>query len=180
VTEFAVQRPFYRIEENTALISRFLQKKPAIATLGEPDYAEAIRDISTRLLALADTTAETIGRGQKALGRQAGTSAAAHLPEMYEGRTPGEVLDRLQGRFVHCFAFEPAIGAGGSEIAFEFKRCALNRVVSAAGQKVGEATLCTIFHEYWAGLVGAFTGERYQVQLLRAGKTCEMKLEARR
>ena len=180
VNDYSIQRPFYRIEWNSALISKFLQKKPAISVLGPEDYEEALKDISKRLVALADTTAETVGRGQKALGRQAGTLAAAHLPEMYESSTTEEVFERLRQRFAHCFAFEPRVSEDGGEIDLTFKECALNRVVSEAGQTVGDATLCTVFHEYFAGLIGAFTKKPYMVQLIHAGDTCEMKLEARR
>ncbi len=180
VIDFSEQRPFYRIEWNTSLISKFLQKKPAISVLSTDDYKEALKDISKRLVALADTTAETVGRGQKALGRQAGGLAAAHLPEMYESRTTEEVFERLQQRFAHCFSFEHKVSSDGEEIELSFKQCALNRVVSEAGQNVGESTLCTVFHEYFAGLIGAFTKKPYMVQLIHAGDTCDMKLEARR
>jgi NAD-dependent dihydropyrimidine dehydrogenase PreA subunit len=179
VTDYSVQRPFYRIEENTALIAKFLQKKPTLEVLGPDDYTEALQDISTRLMALADTTAETVGRAQKALGRQAGNLAAAHLPEMYESTATEEILERLQHRFAHCFAFESTI-KGEGEITFDFTYCALNRVVTHGGGKVGDSTLCTIFHEYWAGLLGAFTKQRYMIEMTHTGDTCEMKLEARR
>ena len=72
VTDFDEQRPFYRIEENRELISKFLQKKPAENELTDADYTEALDDVSTRLSALAQTMVETLGRGQKALGRQSG------------------------------------------------------------------------------------------------------------
>lgn len=180
VTEFSEQRPFHRIEENVALISKFLQKKPATLTLTEADLDEALQDISTRLTALADTMAETVGRGQKALGRQSGTLAATHLPEMYESHTIEETVEALQKRFQHCFLFNSQVSEQGEEITFKFDKCALRPVVERSGQKEGEATLCTVFHEYWAGLLGAFTKKRYMVNMINTGNTCEMKLEARR
>ena len=180
VTDYLVQRPFHQIEENTAIISKFLQKQPAIASLTEADYDEALQDISTRLMALAQTMAETVGRGQKALGRQSGQMGASHLPEMYESSTPEKMLEQLKKRFAYCFDFEPTVSEGGDLISLDFKRCALKPVVERTGQVPGESTLCVVFHEYWAGIIGGFTKKRYLVDMTHVGDTCEMKLDARR
>jgi NAD-dependent dihydropyrimidine dehydrogenase PreA subunit len=179
VTEFAEQRPFYRIEQNTAFIAKFLQKKPAIAELTEPDLQEALGDLSQRLVALATTTVETVGRGQKALGRRSGALAASHLPEMYESADPEGVTARLKNRFQNCFDFEPKINDGKKDITFKFSKCAVAPVVKRAGDKVGEASLCTMFHEYWVGLLEAFMGMRYVVEMVSTGDSCEMRMKAR-
>lgn len=177
VTDYAVQRPFYRIEQNTALISKFLQKRPASQVLTEADYDEAIKDISNRLISLSETMVETVGRGQKALGRTAGSMAAAHLPELYEAHNTDEILEKLRQRFAHCFAFDSTASDAG--IGFTFQHCAIQPVVVAAGQKVGESSLCVVFHEYWAGLIGAFTGKKYDITVVKAGGACELKLDHR-
>jgi ferredoxin len=177
VTDYAVQRPFYRIEQNAAIISKFLQKKPASQVLTEADYDEAIKDISHRLVSLSETMVETIGRGQRALGRSAGNLAAAHLPELYEAHSTDEILDKLRQRFAHCFAFDSTPGDTG--IGFTFQHCAIQTIVQSSGQKVGECSLCVLFHEYWAGLVSAFTGVKYDINVLKAGGACELKLQNR-
>lgn len=179
VTDFLEQRPFHRIEENAAIISKFLQKAPVSKVLGEDDFDEALRDISTRLTALSDTMAETVGRGQKALGRQAGQLAAAHLPELYESSTVEETLDKLSGRFKDCFSFAPTVSNEGAEISLSFGGCALRGVVQRSGQNLGESTLCVLFHEYIAGLMGAVTKRRYMTSMAEVGETCVMKLESR-
>jgi NAD-dependent dihydropyrimidine dehydrogenase PreA subunit len=179
VTDYLEQRPFHRIEENAAIISKFLQKSPATALLTEADYDEALRDISTRISALADTMAETVGRGQKALGRQAGQLAAAHLPELYESTSIEEALEKLNERFKNCFSFSPVVSDGGAKISLDFDGCALRGVVRRAGQTPGESTLCVMFHEYIAGLMGAFTKKRYQTEMVEVGEMCVMKLESR-
>lgn len=180
ITDFIEQRPFHRIENHEALIAKFLQKQPAHAALSEADYDEALLDIATRLAALTDTMAETVGRGQKAFGRQSGQLGAAHLPELYECKTIEETLERLRSRFRNCFDFDATVVAEGEEINFNFGHCALKGVAERTGQKLGEATICVVFHEYWAGLFAAFAKRQYQVEMIGIGDGCEVKLATRR
>ena len=177
VDDYVAQRPYHRIEENSALVSKFLQQKPAEQAISQADYEEAIKDISVRLHALTEAFAITLGRGQKAAGRTAGQLAASHLPEMYEGRTVDETLDLLRKRFENCFDFDAKVSEGGDRISFEFSHCALARVVEGQGEKVGAATLCNLFHEYWAGLVGSFQNKNLAVQMGQVGERCTMELQ---
>lgn len=179
VRNVELQKPFYRIEENANLVQRLLQKQPVASSLTEQDLQGALADVSFRLLALSDSVTETMGRGQKAVGRKAGALAASHLPEMYEGATIDEVLGRMRRRFSGSFDFEPTIVAGGSEIVMRFPSCGMNRVVTGVGGKVGDHVLCLLFHEYWAGLVGAFTGKNFAIEMSETGTSCTMKLIAR-
>jgi ferredoxin len=180
ITEFEEQRPFYRVEENRAIISKFLQKKPAKAELTHEDYDEALYDVSTRLHALGLSITDTLGRGQKSMGRQSGQMAAAHLPELYESATIEEILESLQRRFVHAFDFNTDIQKDGDVLDFKFAHCAVKDVVEKSGEKIGEASLCVVFHEYWAGLLGTFAKKRYLTELGSVGSTCELKLDTRR
>src|SRR5512136_2851435 len=72
VTDVQRQRPFYRIEENVAFVAKFLRRKPVGVELSDADWKDAIRDVATRLTGLTDSITETMGRGQKAVGRKAG------------------------------------------------------------------------------------------------------------
>lgn len=174
LTELEHLRPFHRIEKNVTLVERFLQAKSASETLTAEDYDEALKDVAARLHALASAVTETMGRGQKAVGRKAGGLAADHLPEMYEEVHVSQVMARMQERFRHSFDFDFEEKEGGYELRFH--PCGLVRVVEDAGQKVGEAVLCDLFHEYWSGLVSAFAGKTYRCQVPQAGATCLMKL----
>lgn len=60
-----------------------------------------------------------------------------------------------------------------------FPNCALKKVVVGASEKVGSAVLCTLLHEYLAGLVSAFTGKNYAADKVEAGPACTMKLQIR-
>jgi ferredoxin len=179
VEAYVEQRPFHRIELNTALVSRFLQKKPALTLLGEPDYEEALRDVRMRLKALGDAVTETMGRGQRAVGRAAGTLAAGHLPEMYEETTIDALLARLAARFSQVFQFTPTVAGGGTEMVMSVSRCAFRRVVEGHKDPVGSNVLCTLFHEYMAGLVSAFTSKNYAVEMKETGAHCTMILQLR-
>jgi NAD-dependent dihydropyrimidine dehydrogenase PreA subunit len=179
ITDFIEQRPFYRIEENQAIISKFLQKKPATSELTAADYSEALGDVSTRLIALAATMVDTLGRGQKALGRQSGKLSAEHLPEMYESATIPLALEALQRRFANAFDFDYDLKNNGEELNFKFSHCALKSVVENAGETVGDSTLCTVFHEYWAGLVGSFAKKQYIGNRENVVSTCEFNLKTR-
>jgi ferredoxin len=179
VTDFVAQRPFHRIEENSQLISRFLQKQTVFDQLTDADYQEAMKDVRVRLKALGDAVTETIGRGHKAVGRAAGTLAASHLPEMYEQTTITDLLDRMKNRFAHAFDFEAAIARGGKEINLSFKNCAFCRVADQNGSTIGKAVLCTLFHEYWAGLLGAFAGQNYTVETADPKVPCTITLQTR-
>ncbi|MFC1642060.1 hypothetical protein ACFL5O_05145, partial [Myxococcota bacterium] len=122
---------------------------------------------------------ETMGRGQKAVGRAAGTRAAAHLPEMYEETGLAQVLARMQQRFSGSFDFEADLNGPDGEITLRFPTCAMRRLVTEYGGQVGSAVLCGLFHEYWAGLLGAFTSTSYTVRLLGTDRECTLKLQAR-
>jgi NAD-dependent dihydropyrimidine dehydrogenase PreA subunit len=177
VTDVSLQRPFFRIENDANLVQRLLQKTPVSSALSEADVQEALKDVSVRLVALADSVTETMGRGQKAVGRKAGLLAASHLPEMYEGGTVPEVLERMRHRFGGAFDFTPTFS--GDDIVMAFGKCGIHRIVTQAGGKVGSHVLCSLFHEYWAGLVGTFTGRNFTVEMTEVGATCTMKLSPR-
>lgn len=179
VSDHVAQRPFYRIEDNERLIERFLQKKPASQVLGDADWTEALGDVRVRLKALADSVNETMGRGQKAVGRKSGQLAAKHMPEMYEGTTLEDVLSRMQKRFAGSFPFEAKVEGGGSQVAIAFSRCALAGVVEAGGEKIGQSLMCGLFHEYWAGLLGSFVNNSFTIEADPAN-TCALRLVARK
>jgi NAD-dependent dihydropyrimidine dehydrogenase PreA subunit len=168
VTDYIAQRPFHRIEENARLISRFLQRQPVEAQLSEGDFQEALKDVRVRLKALGE-----------AVGRAAGTLAASHLPEMYEQTSLSDLLDRMSARFAHAFSFQASVVNDGAKIALTFKDCAFCRVASQNGDTVGSAVLCTLFHEYWAGLLGAFASQNYTVETPDAKAPCAITLQAR-
>ncbi len=179
VTDAKLQRPFHRMEANAALVSRFLQQVPATEQLGQADYDEALKDTHVRLKALADALKEIMGRGQRAVGRSAGTLAAAHMPEMYESSRMEDLLEGLRRRFVHAFDFEAKVEADGSTVSLTFPSCALHKVVAAQGEIVGSANLCELFHEYFAGLMSAFSGKSYTVAALGTVGQCTMKFQIR-
>jgi NAD-dependent dihydropyrimidine dehydrogenase PreA subunit len=179
VTDADLQRPFHRMEANTALVSRFLQQIPATEKLAQADYDEALKDTHVRLKALSDALKEIMGRGQKAVGRSAGNLAAAHMPEMYESSQMTDLLAGLKRRFAHAFDFEEKVEADGTTVTLAFSNCALHKVVSAQGEIVGSANLCDLFHEYFAGLMSAFSGKSYAVSTLGTVGQCTMKFQIR-
>ena len=178
ITDYNAQRPFYRIERNQALISKFLQKTPAAAALTEEDYDEALWDVSTRLLTLVDSMTQTMGRGQKVLGRKSGQISAAHLPELYEAATIDQILERLKHTFEHAFSFTYNVSGEGEVISMEFHECALHSVVKRSQGKSGEAAVCNVFHDYLAGLFTSFTRKRYSIAADVAGSKCSLKFDA--
>jgi NAD-dependent dihydropyrimidine dehydrogenase PreA subunit len=177
VSEFKEQRPFHRIEENQAIIAKFLQKMPAAKQLTEADYDDALRDVYVRLKALGDSINETMGRGFKSVGRKAGTLSAAHIPEMYEGKSLEEVLKKMSHRFPGAFDFESK--AEGDGIVMTFTNCAIAGVVKKAGEQVCTALLCGLFHEYWAGLIAGFTQKNFNATATTSGDRCTVTLQAR-
>lgn len=176
VTDFVEQRPFHRIDHNIALIERFIQAKAASAMLTDEDYDEALKDVFVRLHAISEAVVETMGRGQKTVGRKAGQLAASHLPELYEGVDLEGVLSRMQERFRGSFDFEGKIGTNSDFIDIKFNKCALMDVVQAQGQKPGQAVLCQLFHEYWAGLWSTFASKRFTVTPSETGHACTFSL----
>ena len=174
VTDVVHEKPYHRIDEHTDVVEKFLQKPEARVEITPEDWEDARHDVSRCLIGLADTIESTIGRGYKALGRQSGVLAAAHLPEMYEDPGLEKVLAALQKRFRNAFDFDYEISEGQARLTF--KPCGLCRVVEDAGQKVGEAVLCHLFHEYWAGLITTFVGKKHQCRVTEAGAQCRMEL----
>ena len=173
ISDVALQRPFYRVEENVAFVDRFLQTGTTAASLQVSDWEEAYRDVSTTLVALADAIVGNVGRAVTAVGVQAGKVAASHFPEIYEERDLDGVLGRLQERFQDCFSFQYELH--GDDIHFTFTDCALNRIVEQeTREKVGDALLCRLFHDYLAGLASAYSGGRYRCKVPEAGARCEV------
>jgi len=179
VSDYVEQRPFHRIEANVALVERFLQRRSASQALADADYDVAIRDASVRLEAMAAAAAATLGRGQKAAGRKAGQLMAEHLPEMHEAATLEEALGSIQRRLAGAFDFEPQVELSGQVVNLRFSHCSLAPVVQTHGGAVGSAALCSLFHEYWGGLVGAFNKKRYLVEVQASGDRCLLRLEAK-
>lgn len=179
LTDVERQRPFYRIEQNVAFVAKFLRAKPVQEAIVAEDWARALQDVSTRLSGLADSITETMGRGQKAVGRKAGRLAAEHMPEMYEGRSTVEVLDRLQKRFDGAFEYTYEVAPGEGSIEIKFRHCALVHVCAAGGSTPGKALVCSLFHEYWAGLVGTFAKRNYSVGEASSCCPCALTLAIR-
>lgn len=178
VSEAKLQRPFHRIDNDTALVSRFLQQAPPTEPLSAADFDEALADTQVRIRALAAALKEIMGRGQKAVGRSAGNLAAAHMPEMYETTKMKDLLAGLHRRFAHAFDFEAKLDDDGG-VSLAFTTCALHRVVAAQGEVAGGATLCELFHEYLAGLMSAFSGKSYTVATVGTVGQCTVRLQIR-
>jgi hypothetical protein len=166
------------VETDATLVSRFLQQVPATQQLGEADYAEALADTQVRLKALAAALKEIMGRGHKAVGRSAGNLAAAHMPEMYETTQMADLLAGLRRRFARSFDFDATIEADGA-VSLVFSGCALHKVVTSQGEVVGTANLCELFHEYFVGLMSAFSGKSYTVASVGTVGQCTMKFQIR-
>jgi NAD-dependent dihydropyrimidine dehydrogenase PreA subunit len=179
VTADQPQRPFHRMESNANLVAHFLQQVPATQQLGQADYDEALKDTHVRLKALADALKEIMGRGQRAVGRSAGTLAAAHMPEMYETTALPQLLAALRRRFAHAFEFEAQVDAGTASATLTFPACAMHKVVASQGEVAGTANLCELFHEYFAGLMSAFTGKSYAATTQNAVGQCTVKFQIR-
>jgi hypothetical protein len=173
------QRPLHRIEKDASLVARLLQVAPAVEELTREEIAGATTDVRTRLRALADSVTETMGRGYKVVGRGAGQRAAAHLPEMYEHRSVTDVLGRMGQRFGNAFVFRANVLGAGEQISIQFDKCALSAIAKQGADQPPDATVCVLFHEYWAGLLGAFLGRSFIVQRSEGNGPCSMELRAR-
>ena len=173
ITDVELQRPFYRVEENVNFVDRFLQAGATTGSLQTSDWEEAYRDVSTTLVALAEAIVENVGRAVTAVGVQSGRVAASHFPEIYEEQDLDGVLGRIQERFQGSFSFEYELH--GEDIHFTFTNCVLNQVVAQeTREKVGDALLCRLFHDYLAGLASAYSGGRYRYKVPEAGARCEV------
>ncbi|RKY67491.1 MAG: hypothetical protein DRP97_07335, partial [Candidatus Latescibacterota bacterium] len=131
VTDVELLRPFHRIEKNAALVDKLLQAPTQKKTMDTADWEEAFKDVGARLLALGDAVTETMGRGQRAVGRKSGGLAASHMPEMYEAVGLEEVISRMRERFAHAFDFDAELtdGEDGKEVSLTFHHCGLAEVV---------------------------------------------------
>jgi 2-oxoglutarate ferredoxin oxidoreductase subunit delta len=163
-------RPFHRSASQARLVERFLQQPAGSTALSSADLAEAKEDAAARLRALAATVLEVLGRGHRAVGRRAGALAAAHQPEIYEHPGLEGAVEGIRGRLGPAFGFAPEIS--GREVRVRFAPCGLCQMVTAAGETVGTAVLCELFHEYCAGLLSAYAGEPYKYQVGQAGESC--------
>ncbi len=132
-------------------------------------------DVAARLMALGDAVVETMGRGHKAVGRRAGAVAASHMPEMYEETGPRRDHSRNASAHSRAPSYSTTRSPTSPSISLSSPAGSV-RSSRDAGEKVGDAVLCEIFHEYWAGLLTAYVGETYKFEIPKAGPICEMKL----
>lgn len=174
VTDVQLQTPFYRIEKNVAFVEKFLKTTTATHSITNQQWEQAYRDVAMTLVALSRALPEILGRGSKAVGRRAGTLAAQHLPEAYEQNNLEGILKNLQLRFRNSFDFDFSLSH--EKIAMTFKPCSLYDIVEHAGDRAGESILCQLFHDYMAGLVGAFDGKKYRTELVSSGPKCVVNL----
>ena len=174
VEDYVQCLPLHRIEENVDLVEKFLQEKPEAAAVSAADCEVALKDVSMRLEAFAQAVMDTLGRAYGVVGRKAGALAAAHMPEAYEDNDLAKVLAALQRRFAHSFEFDFKVD--GNQVQLDFHPCCLSKIVTASGQKPGEAGLCLLFHDYWNGLLGAFANKRCQCKVPVVGERCEMRV----
>jgi len=98
---------------------------------------------------------------------------------MYESTKMVDLLAGLRRRFAHAFDFDAKIEADDATVTLTFSNCALHKVVSAQGEIVGSANLCELFHEYFSGLMSAFSGRSYAVATLGTVGQCTMKFQIR-
>lgn len=178
VTDTARQLPFYRLDQAGDLVSRFLQQQPSRVSIAESDVQSALADVKTRLRALGDSATETMGRGLKVVGRTAGTLAAAHLPDLYEQTTVPALLERLQIRFAGSFPFTFQTASDNS-VSFAFTNCSMKSIVKDAGAELGADALCLLFHEYWAGLIGEFSRNKFMVASNGQADPCTFSITAK-
>lgn len=171
-----LQRPFYRFDENIPFSERFLGIGATTKDLTEAEWEEAYQDVSITLVSLAKAVESTVGRGIGAVGRRAGVVAAQHIPEVFEEEELVGRLRRLQKRFHYSFDFDFEIRS--DEIKFTFAPCSLFQIVEGkTKEKVGEATLCRLFHDFFAGLIGTYNSTNYRctaVSVESNEKKCEL------
>lgn len=171
IEDVELQRPFHRFDENVNLVERFLQGDAAATpALTVEDWQKALQDVSSTLLSLVDAIAENVGRATTAVGRQAGRAAASHLPETRDAQATFEILEGLREWFRDCFVFQYELS--GRDIQLTFSDCVIGSIV---GEQVGEALLCHMFHDYLAGLLGAYFGGRYRHEFGVAGTLCKIQ-----
>jgi len=171
------QLPFHRLDEASRLVSRFLQQQPSHAQVSASDVDWALGDVRTRLRALGESATETMGRGLKVVGRTAGTLAAAHLPDLYENSSLDSVLNKLKLRFAGSFPFEFQIA--DKSVAFSFSNCAIQQIVQEGQSQLGSDSLCVLFHEYWAGLVGEYCKNKFAVEPNEKQGPCSFSITAK-
>jgi hypothetical protein len=169
------QRPFYRIDENIRFTENFLQVEATSEDLTKEEWEYARKDVSMTLTALAKAIQQVFGNGTEAIAFHAGALAAPHFPEVYEVKEPEEKLQRLRQRLRHCFDFD--FQKDGDNLEFTFTSCGIHHVVQDAGnEKVGDALLCHLFHDFWTSLVGSYCDVEYNYKTEEIGTQCKLVL----
>lgn len=170
-------RPFHRIEKNVAFVEQFLQMPVASTHLTEEELLVAYREIGLLLTSFSSAIYEVLGRGHKSVGRRAGIVAATHLPEMYGQKNTDALMARIKERFGASFDFDYTVS--NNTIKISVKPCGLLSPLRKVGLEPGNSDLCLLFHEYWAGLISAFTGKKYSYTVDEAGESCKLIFEAK-
>jgi NAD-dependent dihydropyrimidine dehydrogenase PreA subunit len=175
VSDIKMTHPFHRIAQDVQLVNRFLQSKTPDQAIPGESLDAAMGETGLLLTALSEAINEILGRGHRSVGRRAGTVAASHMPELYEEAGVDDLLRSMKKRFGGSFNFDYRLDGG--VVYLDAAPCGLLSALEKAGKAPGKAELCILFHEYWAGLLSAFTGAKYMCTIEESGTRCVLKLE---
>jgi hypothetical protein len=98
---------------------------------------------------------------------------------MYETTELAQLLAGMRRRFAHAFEFDAQLDKDTQSATLTFPACAMHKVVAAQGEPAGSANLCELFHEYFAGLMSAFSGKSYTAATIGTVGQCTVKFQIR-
>jgi hypothetical protein len=88
-------------------------------------------------------------------------------------------MDKLRDRFPDAFHFVASASTDQKAVSMDFPDCAVASVVQENGQKIGSSVLCLLFHEYWAGLMSAASGNSFGVESVVCEGGCKVQFAVR-
>ena len=89
------------------------------------------------------------------------------------------VLSRRTDEALELFIQMAKVDDDTRSATLTFPACAMHKVVASHGEPAGSANLCELFHEYFAGLMSAFTGKNYAAATLGTVGQCTVKFQIR-
>ena len=130
--------------------------------------ADAMQDISVRLLSVGAVLKDVIGAGLPSVGLMAGRALATQLPRYRPPKNPEEAFELARKEF--AIAWELEFEQDADNLMIHVKECFVRGLCKKENIPLGGA-LCVLFFNYLSGYLGKMA--KIQLKLVNADKSEE-------
>lgn len=143
-------------------------------TLTAEDYDKAFSEVSFLLDVLSRTIGQVVGHATTSMSVSSGRHMAKKLP-VHLSYPPAidEVMEVFRERLEAGFDID--FTCDGNAVNMKIGRCAIREACKDRDLPVG-GELCTMLHDFWAGMIAELRGLPMRTKDVTAGDSCSLSL----